>query len=354
MTSRALSLTSRGSKVVRLGLTRRRVALAAGFIVPFVLSRTFGEFGNTVLVQSAIAVLAVAGLHTLVHWAGQISIAHVALMGVGAFVTARANGELGIPLPPAMLLGVFAAVLASLMIGLPALRIRGLALAITTLAFSFAATRWLFLQPWLVRETSGIPLKDSSLFGFAIAESRELIIPLGICVAAVIALTSFIGGSSLGRALRMVAHDEEVASSYGINVAGHKLLAFLYAGACAGLAGAFMVVSIGRVGPPSFPIQNNILFLSTVLLGGPGPLFGSLQAAAGLAAFPVLATGLGHYVGLIGPVGMLLVVTVSPAGLNGLNDSMHHMIHELSARLRRTKHDLVSDRQARKQQGGEP
>lgn len=329
MTSR--TATVNGFRVVRLRLTRRRAAIAIGLAVPFVVSRTFGEFGNTILVQAAIAMIAIAGLHMLVHWTGQISLAHVALMGIGAFVTARANADFAIPLPGAMAFGVVGTMLASFAIGLPALRIRGLALAITTLAFSFAAVRWLYLQSWLVPESNGIPLRDTSLLGFDIAQSRELVIPLGLCLVAVITLTSIIGSSSLGRALRMVAHDEEVASSYGIDVPGHKLLAFLYAGACAGLAGAFMVVSIGQVGPLTFPVQNNILYLSVVLMGGPGPLFGSVQFAAGLAAFPILLSGLGRYVNLIGPLGMLLVVTVSPGGINGLHYSLLERLHRVSA-----------------------
>jgi ABC-type branched-subunit amino acid transport system permease subunit len=303
------------------------LALTAGLVVPFASAAFISEFGNTVVVQAAIAMLTVAGLHVLVHWAGQISLAQVALMGVGAFVTARANADFGIPLPAAMLLGVAGAVVASLAIGLPSLRIRGLALAITTLAFGFAASRWLFLQTWLVPQVSGIPLRDQTLLGFDITQSRQLVIPLGVVCVAVVALTSRLGASPLGRALRMVAHDEEVAASYGINVAAHKLAAFCFAAACAGLAGAFTVVSIGRVGPQAFPVQKSILFLSAALLGGPGPVWASLRAAAGFAAFPVVLRGLGRYIDLIGPLAILLVVIVSPAGLNGLEAALKRRLH---------------------------
>src|SRR5437660_1542772 len=180
------------------------------------------------------------------------------------------------------------AVVASLAIGLPALRIRGFALAIITLAFGFAATRWLFLQTWLAPLASGLPIADRRLFGFDITQSRELIIPIGVIGVGVIALTTRLGSSPVGRALRMVARDEEVAAAYGIGVAAHKLFAFLYAGACAGLAGAFTVVSIGRVGPGAFPVNRSVLFLGAVLFGGPGPLVGPLQAAAGFSAFPII------------------------------------------------------------------
>ena len=317
----SISIGGRG-----LRLTLPHAALVVGLALPFVFSRAFGEYGNTIVVNAAIAMLAVAGLHVLVHWAGQISIAQVAFMGVGAFVTTRANTVLDVPLAVAILCGVAAAVVASLAIGLPALRIRGLALAITTLAFSFAASQWLFLQPWLVPQVSGVALDNNSLFGFDITQSKDLVIPVGIATVAVLALTSFVGSSALGRSLRMVAHDEEVAFSYGISVAAQKLIAFLYAGGCAGLAGAFTVLSIGRVGPPAFPVSRSIVFLSSVLLGGPGAIWGSMQAAAGLAVIPFVAVGLGQYVDLLGALGILAVVVVSPAGINGLSQQLHHLI----------------------------
>ena len=310
------------------------LALAMALAVPFLCSRLLSEFANTVVVQIAIAVVTVAGLHMLVHWAGQISLAHVALMGVGAFVTARANADFAVPLPLAVVLGMAGAVIASLAIGLPALRIRGLALAITTLAFAFAASRWLFVQHWLVPQVSGVALRDRTLFGFDITQSRELVIPVGVVCVAVVALTHRLGSSSVGRCLRMVAHDEEVASAYGIGVPAHKLMAFCYAAACAGLAGAFTVISIGRVGPQAFPVYRAVLYLSAVLLGGPGPIFNSLQAAAGFAAFPVLFRGLGRFVDLIGPLSILAVVIASPGGLNGLHRSLHDT---LSRRRRQRK-----------------
>jgi len=307
-----------------------RLLLAVGLVAPFICARVFSEFADTVLVQVVIAMITVAGLHLLVHWTGQISLAQVALMGVGALVTARANADFNVPLPGAILLGVLGAVVASLAIGLPALRIRGFALAIVTLAFAFAATRWLFLRPWLAPQASGLPIADHRLFGADITQSRQLIIPIGLAGVGVVALTTRLGASPLGRSLRMVARDEEVAAAYGIGVAAHKLFAFLFAAACAGLAGAFTVISIGRVGPGAFPVSRSVLYLAAVLFGGPGPLVGPLQAAAGFAAFPVLFRSLGRYVDLIGPLSILLVVTVTPDGING----MAHMLETALARRR--------------------
>jgi len=305
-----------------------RALLVIGLVAPFICARVLSEFTNTVLVQVVIGAITVAGLHLLVHWTGQISLAQVSLMGVGALVTARANADFSVPLPLAILLGVAGAVVASLGIGLPALRIRGFALAIVTLAFAFATNRWLFLQTWLAPQASGLPIADHRLFGFDITQSRQLIIPFGLVAVGVVALTTRLGSSPLGRSLRMVARDEEVAAAYGIGVRSHKLFAFLFSAACAGLAGAFTVVSIGRVGPGAFPVSHSVLYLGAVLFGGPGPLVGPIQAAAGFAAFPVLFRGLGRFVDLIGPLSILLVVTVSPNGINGVA----HMLETALAR----------------------
>jgi branched-chain amino acid transport system permease protein len=296
-------------------LARPSALLGVGILVTLVASQGTSEFGATVLVNVAITALAVTGLHVLVHWGGQVSLAQAALMGVGAFVTARMNQDL--PLGAAVLLGMAAAVGASLVIGLPALRIRGFALTIVTLAFGVAAIRWLFLQEWLVPAQSGVPIRGERFLGADVLSSRSLLVPIGSITLLVLWLTSALGRSPVGRSLRLVARDEEVAASYGIDVAAHKLLAFLYAGACAGLAGALTAVSIGRVGVAAFPLTKSVLLLSAVLLGGPGSVAGPALAAAGFAAVPLLAHDLGQYVELIGYLSILLTLSTSPAGING-------------------------------------
>lgn len=291
-------------------------ALAIGALL--LVTRTMGEYGNSVMVAACISVIVVSGLHVLVHWTGQVSLGQVAFVAIGAFVTARANADLGWPLPLAIGAGVVGAVVASAVVGAPALRLRGFALAIATLAFGFAVDQWLFLQPWLLPASTGVPLRDSSLFGFAIDQSRQLVVPVLVVTIAIVGATVRLDKSALGRAMRVVAHDEEVAASYGISIAAHKLAAFLFAGACAGLAGALTVVSIGRAGASVFPPTLSVLYVSAVLLGGRGPVWGSLIAAASLGAVPILLGDLGHFVELVGPLSILLVVRLFPDGLNGV------------------------------------
>lgn len=296
-------------------------AAAAGLVWPLLAAAFLSEVGATYAVQVATVVIAASGLHVLVHWAGQVSLAHASLLGVGAFVTARANTDFAFSLPLSILAGVVGAMLVSLVLGVPALRIKGLALAVVTLAFGVAASRWLFVQHWLVPQVSGIPLRSPTLFGLDVTRSRALIVPFGLAASGVVAATVAIGGSALGRRLRMAAHDEQVAASYGIDVAAHKLFAFVLAGGCAGLAGALIDVSIGRVGPGAFTAQRSVLLLSAVLLGGSGPVFGTVAAATGFTLLPVVP-GSARYLELLAPLSILLIVTVSPSGINGLITSL--------------------------------
>lgn len=313
----------------------RTVGFAALVALGLLVTRSMGEYGNSVVVSACITVIVVAGLHVLVQWAGQVSLSQVAFVAVGAFVTARANTDFGAPLSLALVAGVLGAVVATAVVGVPALRLSGFALAIATLSFGVAADRWLFIQPWLVPVSTGIPLDDRTLLGFELRSSREFVVPVLVLTALVLALTVRLGASALGRGMRVVAEDEEVAASYGLSVNGHKLVAFCFAGACAGLAGGLTVMSIGRVGPAVFPASRSILYVSAVLLGGRGSVAGSIAAAATLGAFPILAGDLGHYVEVIGPLGILLVIRTSPDGLNGLFRMQAAVVEHLIGRVRR-------------------
>ena len=296
----------------------RTAAFAAAVGATLLWTRTMGDYGNGIVVVACINIMVVAGLHVLIHWGGQVSLGQVAFVAIGAFATARANADFGLPLPLAVVAGTLCAVIASAAVGIPALRLSGFALAIVTLAFGFAAAQWLFVQEWLVPVSTGLALRDNSLFGFALADSRALVIPLVLATSLVVGATIRLRASALGRSIQAVAEDEEVAAAYGVSIGAHKLVAFLIAGGCAGLAGAFTVMSIGRVGPTVFPATQSILYVSAVLLGGRGPLWGSLVAGASLGAFPIIAGGLGHYAGLIGPLGIVLVVRTSDEGINGM------------------------------------
>ena len=309
----------------RLGATAVFIAaLIAGEIL-------LSEFWSSVVIQTAATVCTVAGLHLLLHWSGQVSLGHMFFVGVGGFFTANFALEQGWSPPLAMVAGSVMAMLFSITIGLPALRIKGFSLAITTLAAAVAADKWLFKQDWLVGGSLGILIPERNFFGRSPVEPTEFMLPSVLVAAGAVLLTAWIGRSGLGHAVRLVAADEEVAKSYGIAVGFHRLSAFMYSGLLAGLGGSILVLELGRSSAEMFPAQKSIIFVSAVLLGGPGRVWGSVIAASMLVLVPQMLDW-GHYNDLIGAVALVLAVRFAPAGINGA-------IEHLQARRRGHGHD---------------
>ncbi len=292
-----------------------RIAAFAGFVA--LASARWSDETNTYLVTACTTVLVAAGLHVLIHWSGQVSLGQVAFIGVGGFVAAKANADWGMPTWSTLLVAALAGCAASLVLGLPALRIRGFPLAITTLAAAYAADRWLFHQEWLAGSGIGIAYTDLDLVGFDTTDPGAFLVPIAVLTGLVVVAVSWLGRSALGHSMRMVAADEEVAASYGIHVGVHKLLAFVVAGSTAALAGAVSTMGLGRASVEMFPVQQSIVYVSAVLLGGRGSVRGSVVAAASLIVLPELFDA-GRYSTLVGSVGLVLAVRFLPGGINSL------------------------------------
>lgn len=332
----ALPDASAGDPGVRRGVVSRgtlvRVTLAAIFTA--YASARFGDESLTYLLTACSTVIVVCGLHVLVHWSGQVSLGQVAFIGVGGFAAANLSAELEAPLWLAALGAVVAGCAASLLIGIPALRIRGFPLAITTLAAAYAADRWLFRQEWVAGQGIGVGFNDDRFLGFDTAEPGSFLLPVAAITVLVVGLTARLGSSAVGRSMRMVAADDEVAASYGIHVGAHKLLAFLLAGGAAALAGAFAAMSLGRSTVEMFPVQQSIVYVSAVLMGGRGSVKGSVIAGASLVLVPEILH-FGRYSTLVGAVALVLAVRFFPGGINEATEHQHHALSSLLARVRR-------------------
>lgn len=275
-----------------------------------------GEFGTFVLAKGAIAVVAALGLHILTHWAGQISLGHVAFMALGAFVTANLATRSNLPFWLAILLGALITVIGTVAIGLPALRIRGFYIAVVTLAFGLASDRWLFRQEWLTGGASGVTLPDPELFGIDVAASERFYYVVMVTTVGMVGVAYLTGRTKAGRAFRAIRADEDVAAALGINVAAYKILAFAMAGGFAAVAGGLQAFSLGIVGPQTFPVSKSIEFLAIVVMGGAGSIWGTVVAATVFGVLPTVLTGLGRYSAVAGAVGILVTIIRYPGGLN--------------------------------------
>lgn len=297
-------------------LTAKQWIGSSAIVVALLPPVWMGEFGTLVLQTGAIWITAILGLHILTHWAGQISLGHVGFVALGAFMTANFAAEWHLPFWLAIFLATMVVVAGSVVIGLPALRIRGFSLAIVTLALGLAADRWLFRLESVSGGSSGILLPTAELPGVTFGSSRSTYYIVVVTTIAMVAIARAIGRSKAGRAMLAIRANEEVAAAWGINVAAYKLLAFGIAAGFAAVAGGLHAYSLGIVGPQTYPVTFSIQFVAIVVIGGAGSIWGSVGTAAFFGITPALQSGLGRYSTVAGAIGILIVLTRFPGGWN--------------------------------------
>jgi branched-chain amino acid transport system permease protein len=226
-----------------------------------------------------IYVLLAVGLNLLVGYAGQLAFANAAMFGIGAYATGLLQVRLGLPFYAAFPCGAVVATLVGLAISLPALRLSGLYLALTTLAFA-QATQWVFLH-W-ENVTYGAGGFKTPLVSFAplpVDTSTGLYF-LSLVLA--VLLTAFawnVASSRIGRAFVAIRDGEVAAESLGIDLLRYKALAFAMSGFYAGVAGGLYSALLNFVAPEGFDLFQMVLHKAMIVVGGLGSVTGSLLGA---------------------------------------------------------------------------
>ena len=278
-----------------LGWTLSGVALLVGLSVPALASNA------TAATFSLIAAFSIVGLSIGVATGlgGQLSLGQFAIAGVGAASSYWVTHS-GAPFVLGVLAATATGAVLSLGIGLPAVRIRGLMLAVTTLAFGLAAQSWLFGQPWIF--SHGVRTKTPTIgsFSFDTGKHYYLVALAVLLVACLLCRNVWISG--LGRRIKAVRDNEDAARSFGIPATRVKLEAFAISGALAGLGGAVYGHFLTFVSATSFPIDLSIIAAASAVIGGLGVLVGPLLGALYIVGVPhfvpldnvgIAATGLG-------------------------------------------------------------
>jgi ABC-type branched-subunit amino acid transport system ATPase component/ABC-type branched-subunit amino acid transport system permease subunit len=260
-------------------------------------------------------------LNTLVGHAGQMSLGQGAFVGMGAFVAANLAVR-NIPLPAAMLAGAAAGGAVATITGLPSLRIRGLQVAVATLAFGVMAEKFLFGQQWFSGGTAGLTIERPVPF-----ESDRAVFYLALGVLAFVYWVDIrVRGTKAGRGFAAVRDGEERAASFGVEPGPTKLLAYAISGAAAGLAGGTFAYVVGAVTPSSFDIFLSLNLVAIVIVGGIGSRVGVLASATVLLALPELlpkeiagvSLDLGRHAPLVAAWLLVLTVVTLPGGFGDL------------------------------------
>ena len=259
-----------------------RLALALLCVAPAVLGRY--ELG--LLINIGIMAIAALGLNILVGFTGQISIGHAAFFGFGAFASAWLHEAAHIPVALCIPLAGLMTALVGLVFGAPAARLKGLYLAIATLAAQFILEDFFARAQWFTGGVAGRITEPFALFGWvADREDSYFYVVLAWVVLMFVAASNLMRTRD-GRALVAVRDHYLSAEMMGINLAYYRTLSFGIASFYAGVGGALYAHYLLFVSVESFNILLSIQFLGMVIIGGLGSVMGSLMGAAFMVLLP--------------------------------------------------------------------
>lgn len=271
----------------------------------------------SVAISYAIAIL---GLNLLMGFAGQICLAQGTLFGIGAYVTAILNATYGVH--PLATLPAAAAVtaLAGLIVGLPALRLQGLQLAIITFGVAAAFPQLLLKLGTWTGGVSGLPIDSLEPPEF-LAENPELwlyLVSLGCaCVAAMIVRLVLV--DDVGRALRAQRDSSQIAEALGVNLTKTKLWAFAISSALAGLGGGVFAILNGFISPQSFLAPLSITIVIGSIVGGSTSIVGAFIGGLFITFVPTwtsnISLALGNVIYALALIGIMLLARGGVVGL---------------------------------------
>lgn len=264
----------------------------------------------------AIYAIVALSLFVLTGWAGHISLGQFALVGLGGAATGVLYGRHGWDLMLAIPAGVVFAAAAAMLVGLPALRIRGLFLAVTTLAFAVTAETFLLEDryvPWLIETRIAQP----ALWGrFPLSTGwQQYYLCLAALLATIVAVRN-LRASRLGRAIIAVRDNEANAEAAGIDATRVKLAAFAISGGLAGFAGGLYVINQQGLFSDAFGAGVSIRLFSMVVIGGLGSLPGAILGAVYVRGTEFFLPP--QYELLASGFGILLLLMFLPEGLGGI------------------------------------
>jgi ABC-type branched-subunit amino acid transport system permease subunit len=336
----------------RISVSGMWLAVLGAAILPLILNVGNNYLFSQVCIYAVIAL----SLTILTGWAGQVSLGQFGLVAVGALVAAHLGGS--VPLPLLLLFAGAVTALVAIIVGLPALRMPGLFLAVTTLGFAIFMQEAVLATPcWTVpglHKTlcTGLPNPAStligrpSLFGLGLHSDRSFAwFSLAILLLSIFAVRIW-RDKGVARRLIAVRDNELGAAAMGIPVLRTKLLAFGLSGFMAGYAGACLAFSTQRFSTATFDPTISFIIISMVVIGGLGSIAGAVLGALYLEGLPALFGANPTIQFLTSGLGLIAFILYLPGGLGEL---LHRSADALTIGVR-----VARDRLAGRRAGGPP
>lgn len=250
-------------------------------VIGVILALEISPTWSTAMISSCVFGLMALSMVVVTGYAGQISVASAAFAGFGSFIAARTSSDVHFPFLVCILFGTIAAVLLGLVFGAPAVRVRGVNLAIVTLGLSLAVEDMVLTEPSLTGGVDGLGVASPSLFGLQLSPASHpdrfaVVCVVALAIGALVVLNVRRGES--GRRYVAVRANERGAASVGVSVAGAKLGAFAISAALAGLGGALATFQFNVADFSSYDVFSSITALAFAVVAGIGFVGGAIAA----------------------------------------------------------------------------
>lgn len=295
--------------------TRIWIILIIAIIFPMVASNNYWLH---VMNLGGIFAICTLSLNLLTGCTGLFSVGHIAFYGIGAYTAAVLATRFSVPFFVAVLCAGLMAMVFGLVLGMPALRLKGLYLAISTLAFGEIAYRVFLNWEAVTNGSRGIMgIKAPILFGINFKTYRTYYyLVLAFLVFTVILIHHLIH-SRVGRALLSVRESEVAAQALGVDTVRYKIVAFMVSTFFAGIAGALYAYEVHFISPESFVSAESTTVLAMMVVGGIGSISGSILGAFMLIIIPEVLRFAGDIRLVLYGAAIVAIVIFAPKGLGG-------------------------------------
>lgn len=327
---RERSLPTRGSITDRLPLLgagdfRPRTTLPLAAVFALFVVFVFPMNWNTAIANTLIVSLFLLSIVVLTGYCGQVSLAQYALGGVGAFVAGRLVAAEGWPAWAAILCGIAAATLVGLVFAVPALRTRGVNLAVVTLGLGLSLQSVLFNNFSYTGGIGGTPVGALNLFGVDFdpikRPDRFALLSLGVLLVCSLVVSNLRRGRA-GRRMIAVRSNERAAAALGVRVVSAKIYAFAVSSTLAGIAGILLGFSAYSIVLTNYDPMSSIYAVALGVIGGvgyiTGALFGATLAQSGVGSLigtSIFGTNIANWLTLLGGVTVIVLLIRNPDGL---------------------------------------
>lgn len=277
----------------------------AGIIIPLVTKNTY--FTHMLVMSIMFAILA-SSLNIAVGLTGLSNLAHATFFGVGAYVAAILSSRFGVPFYITLIAGGLVATVFGLILGAPTLRLKGVFLALATIAFGntmrILEINWISVTNGPMGVTGILP---AIVGGWRFSRTAYIYYGLALLLLSMY-ITKRIIRSKIGRAFLAVKYDETLARSMGVNITLYKVGAYVLSACLAGMAGTIYAHYAAFISPDTFTMADSTTVLCMVILGGTGSVAGPVVGAIILTLAPEILRFAQLY--RIVFIGILMVVTV--------------------------------------------